>query len=180
MGHFLRTLVDEQNEEMDLRIELADGEANLLEEDGFSRLRRGHDEASLASADWGHQIDDAERYGTFGVLRKPQPFGGVLAHELLIVPRWRQLFDLEAVDALDLEELLVGRSSAAAPVVPPSGDAGRALEEKALFQEVFLYQPVGDANILRRGKEVVADLAKMAVSLRIQLEHAFSGLCRSR
>src|SRR3972149_6937338 len=50
MGHFLGTLVDEQNEEMDLRIELADGEANLLEEDGFSRLGGGHDEASLASA----------------------------------------------------------------------------------------------------------------------------------
>jgi hypothetical protein len=74
MGHFLGTLVDEQNEEMDLRIELADGEANLLEEDGFSRLRRGDDEASLTSADWGHQIDDAEEMDLD--LRKPQPLEG--------------------------------------------------------------------------------------------------------
>jgi hypothetical protein len=92
-----------------------------------------------------------------------------------------QLFDLEAVDALDLEELLVGRSAAATTVVPPPiGHAGRAREKQSLLEEVLLYQPVGNAYVLRRGKEVIADLPKVAVSLGVQLEHTFRGLSRSR
>lgn len=51
-------LVDEQHDEVDFGIIGVDGVGQSLEQNGFAGARRGHDKASLAASDGGHEVDD--------------------------------------------------------------------------------------------------------------------------
>ena len=58
---FLRPLVDQQNDQMHVRMVRDDALGDLLKKRGLAGLRRRHDHASLPLADRGHQIDDTHR-----------------------------------------------------------------------------------------------------------------------
>ena len=58
VGHFLRPLVDQENNDMHFRIILKNGFGGILEQGGFSCLRRGNNHASLTLSDRADQIHD--------------------------------------------------------------------------------------------------------------------------
>ena len=59
IGDFLRPLVEQQDDQFRIRMVQADRAGDLLEQDGFATARRGDDDAALALAERGDQIDDA-------------------------------------------------------------------------------------------------------------------------
>ena len=59
VGDFFRTLVDQQNDERDLRMILRDRVGDLLEENRLAGARRRDDQPALAFADRRDEIHDA-------------------------------------------------------------------------------------------------------------------------
>ncbi|OIQ64492.1 hypothetical protein GALL_539570 [mine drainage metagenome] len=58
---FFRTLVDEDNHQVALRVIGRDGIGNRLENHGLSGFRRRDDKSALALTDRAHQVDDPGR-----------------------------------------------------------------------------------------------------------------------
>src|SRR3546814_20366860 len=59
--YFLRPLVDEQDEKIDLRMIIRDRLGNVLKKDGFTRTGRRNDQRALALALRRNNINDARR-----------------------------------------------------------------------------------------------------------------------
>jgi len=60
VGDFLGTLVEQEDDQFGFWVVGADGLGDLFEEDGFAAARRGDDEAALAFAEGGDEIEDAD------------------------------------------------------------------------------------------------------------------------
>ena len=58
-GHFFRTFVDQQHDQRDVRVICRDRMRDVLQDHGFTGFRRCHQQAALAFADRGDQVDDA-------------------------------------------------------------------------------------------------------------------------
>ena len=58
-GHFFRALVDQQHDQVHVRMVGGDGGGDLLHHHGLAGLRLRHDERALALALRGHQVEDA-------------------------------------------------------------------------------------------------------------------------
>src|SRR6185437_10527760 len=106
LGHFLRPLVDEQHDEIDLGMVGGNGGGNVLQQHRLAGLRRRDDETALALADRRHEIDGAggQVLGGSVAALQLQALGGM---------EWRQVLeeDLGAravggveVDLADLEQ----------------------------------------------------------------------------
>ena len=59
LRYFFRTLIDEQHNQVTLRMLRRDGEGDVLQHHGFARLGRRNDHAALALAYGGDEIDVA-------------------------------------------------------------------------------------------------------------------------
>ena len=81
IGYFLGALVDEQAHEVHFGVVGRNGSRDILEDRGLARLRGRDDEAALAFADGGGQIDDACRDGVLAVLH-PQTLVGIDRREI--------------------------------------------------------------------------------------------------
>ena len=58
VGHFFRPLVDQQHDDVALRVVLQDGLGHLLQQDRLAGPRRRDDQAALAEADRRDDVDD--------------------------------------------------------------------------------------------------------------------------
>jgi hypothetical protein len=100
VGDLLRTLVGQDDEELDLRVVGGDGLGYLLEDRGLTGLRRRDDEPALALADGGHEVYDPRGY----VVRlplEPQALQRVEGGKVVEVRAPAALLGLPAVDGLD-------------------------------------------------------------------------------
>src|SRR5690606_13680747 len=68
-GHFFRTLVDQQNDQVALGVVACNVRGDVLQHQGFTGLRRCHQQTALTFADRGAQINDPRH----------QVFGGAIA-----------------------------------------------------------------------------------------------------
>src|SRR5690606_14733629 len=59
LGHFLRALVDQQDDQVALGVVAGDVAGDVLQHDGLARFRRGDDQAALALADRCAEVDHA-------------------------------------------------------------------------------------------------------------------------
>ncbi len=59
VGHFFRTLIDQQNDQIDFRMVLGDGMGDILQHHRLAGARRRHDQGALALAERRDQVDDA-------------------------------------------------------------------------------------------------------------------------
>ena len=59
VGHFLRPLVDQQQDQLDVGIVGVDAAGDVLHQDRLAGARRGDDQPALAEADRGEDVDDA-------------------------------------------------------------------------------------------------------------------------
>jgi hypothetical protein len=61
VGDFLGPLVDQQHDEVDLRVVLLDGVGDVLQQHRLAGARRRDDQRALALAEGRHEIDDSRR-----------------------------------------------------------------------------------------------------------------------
>ena len=61
VGNLFRALVDEQHDEVGLRMVGGDGVGNVLHQHGLTGLRLGHEQGTLSLTDWGKQVYDTGR-----------------------------------------------------------------------------------------------------------------------
>src|SRR3546814_19415904 len=61
VGDFFRTFVDQQDDQVDFRMIVADGMGDVLQQPRLAGARRRHDQGALALALRGGQVDDAGR-----------------------------------------------------------------------------------------------------------------------
>jgi hypothetical protein len=101
VGDFFWAFVDEEDDEFDFRVILADGGGDVLEEDGFAAARGSADETALAFAERGDDIDDAGADGFgFGVF-EDDPFRGEERGEFVEVCGRLPVFCGDAFDGDD-------------------------------------------------------------------------------
>ena len=65
-GHFFRTLVNQQDNQLDIGIIGGNGVGNVLQHHGFTGFRRRNQQCTLAFTDWGNQVDGAAGQILFG------------------------------------------------------------------------------------------------------------------
>ncbi len=139
-----RTLIDENDHEVDLWVVLRDGVGDGLEHEGLARLRRRDDEPALALADRRHEVDDAG--GELLRLRlEAQALRGVERGQLAELDAVGGLVDRQPVDRVDLDDRVVLLATA---VVIVARLADGADDGVALAQVVLLDLAEGHVDIV--------------------------------
>ncbi len=86
VGHFLRSLIDQQNQKLNLGIVGLNGLGDVLHDRRFARFRRGNNQAALAFADGSEQVDDSRRHVERLILG--------FQHKTLIGEQWCQVLEV--------------------------------------------------------------------------------------
>ncbi|MBG9885384.1 hypothetical protein ABE10_02035, partial [Bacillus toyonensis] len=106
VGDLFGTLVDEHDHEVHLGVVLRDRVRDLLQHDRLAGLRGRHDEAALALADRGDEVDDA--LGQLLLRRlQTQPLLRVERGELAELDAGARVVGRETVDRVDLHQRVV-------------------------------------------------------------------------
>ncbi len=167
VGDFFRPLVDQQHDQVDVRIVGGDRLCDVLHQHGLAGLGRRDDQAALALAERRDDVDDA----------CGDVLGGAVAalhHEALVGEQRRQVFEVDllladfrrlVVDRIDLKQgeitlIVLGRADAAGDGV--AGAQGKAADLAGR-----------DVNVVRTGQVGTVRPAQEAVPVRHDLQHAF-------
>ena len=162
VGHFLRALVDQQHDQVNLGIVGDNGVGNLLQKRGLARLGLGDDHAALALADGRDHVDQPQRdVLALGALQ-PQPLVGVHRNQRIKGPAMARHVRRLAVDLADVDQ------------------AHRAVAQllgAGLAHHVIAGAQVEAANLRRRDVHVpvagqVVVHAQKAVALGVDLQDA--------
>ena len=100
VGHFFGALIDEEDDEGDLGVVGGDGVGDVLQEHRLAGARRRHDEAALAFADGGEEVDDARRLFV-GLVFEAQALLGIERGQGVEEGRAQAAFGALAVDRVD-------------------------------------------------------------------------------
>ena len=161
----LGTLVDEQHDEVHVRVILENRVRELLEKDSLTGLRRRDDQHALALADRGHQVQDTHR--DVAVLRlQLQPVLRIAGAEIVERDAVLGGLGIPAVHFLDLEQSqvafpLLGRANPA-----ENGISGAKIEALDLRGR--------DVNVVRPIQVVPVLAAQETVALREDLQNSFA------
>ena len=113
VGDLFGALVDEHDHEVDLGVVGRDRVGDLLQHDRLAGLGRRDDEAALALADRGDEVDDALRE-LLGLGLEAQALLRVERRQLAELDAGRGVLDRQAVDRVDLDERVVLLAAATA------------------------------------------------------------------
>ena len=106
VGDLFGALVHQDDHEVHLGVVQLDGLGHLLDDHGLTGLGRRDDEATLALAHGGDQVDDARRVGLRGGLHA-QLLGGVDGGQLAEFAARLRLLNRHAVHGVDAHEGVV-------------------------------------------------------------------------
>ena len=111
LRNLFRALVYEQHDEDALRVERGNGMGHILQQHGLAGFGRGDDQAALAFAYGGHEIDDAGGQILLGAVAqfKAQPGAGKQRREVFKKDLVARILRLVEVDAVDLEQREISR-----------------------------------------------------------------------
>lgn len=98
-----RALVDQQNNDFNIRMIDADGVGDLFEQCGFARFGRRYQKAPLPSADRGDQIHQTGSKNMF-VVFQGNAFIGIDRGEVVEIRPLPQIFRRIAVDGFDINQ----------------------------------------------------------------------------
>src|ERR1700754_628733 len=163
---FLRALIDQQHDQMDVRVVVLDGLRDVLQHHRLTGLRLGDDEAALAAADRRHQVKDAARdvlgrtVAALELERLAREQRGEVLEQQLVLRRFRRI----AVDVVDLEHREV--ALAFLRMADAAGDvvAGAQVEATDLAGRHVDVVGTGQVGLVGRAQEAEAVLK--------DLEHA--------
>lgn len=163
LGDFLWALVDEQEDQFDVRMILHDGIRNMLKKGRFPSARGGHDEPALTFSHGAHHIDDSSGVA-FG-----RRFHADHLHRIddgEFVKGWERpdFFGRETVDGLEFVDLL----SASAP-------ASDALELVSVFEAILPDEIRWNIHVLRMLHEVAARIAQESKAFAGDFDDAIEG-----
>ncbi len=161
VGDLLRTLADEEDDDVHVLIVISDRVGDSLEEDGLAGLGRRHDEPALAAPDGGNEVDHAGgevALASLQVYELVREDGGELLEVGAALGRLR----IQAVDGVHPQEAVVllgvlGRADGAHDVV--TGAQGEATD-----------LGLGDVNVAEAGAQAVG--AEEAVAIGGDLQDA--------
>ena len=100
---FLRPLIDQKDDQMDLRIIVLDRTRHILDQGRLARLGRGNDHASLSLADGAHQVHNAHGNTAACALETNPLIRKYRSHILEIITLGGFIGGI-AVHALDIEQ----------------------------------------------------------------------------
>ena len=166
VGDFLGALVHEHHHEVNLGVVLRDRISNLLEDDGLTGFRRCHDEATLALANGGNEVDDPRRE-IRGLVLEAKARIGVQRRELVELDAGLCLLGRHAVDGVDAHER---RKLRVAVIVAPAPAASTTVVE-ILLALLFL-------AVLRR-LDLADDRIALAQAVLAHLVHRHVDVARA-
>ncbi len=161
VGDLLGAFVEQQHHEPGLGVVAGHGGGELLEQDGLAGLRRRDDQAALALADGGQEVDDASGESGRRVFH-PQSLVRVQRGQVCEVPSAAGPFGRTAVHADDLGQ--------GAPL------AAHALDEVSPAQPVPADQRGGEGQVGGLGQQALAPQVPLAA--RLDVEDTARGLGR--
>ena len=97
--NLLRALVNQQNQQLHVRMVPGHGLGHILQKSGFTSLGRGHDHASLPLSDGGNQIDDPHGGASARALQMDPPVRENRS-QILEIPSSGRLLRAQSVDSL--------------------------------------------------------------------------------
>ena len=164
VGHFLRPLVDEKNDENDLGVVSRDRVRDLLEQDGLAGARRSDDQGALSLAEGRHEVEHPVR-DLFGAGLHLEPLLRIERRERIEV-RFvaREVGRLE-VDGVDFDEREVTLVGFGGSDLAADGVAGAQIELADLRGR--------DIDVIGTREVAVLGSAKEAEAFGQDFEHAF-------
>ncbi len=130
VGDLLRALVDEQHDQVALRMVGGDRMRDVLQQHGLAGARRRHDQGALALADRRHDVDDAGREILRGriLVLHVEPFIRIKRRQIVEIDLVAGLFRVLEVDRVDLEQGEVALALLRAADMAVEGVAGPQAE----------------------------------------------------
>ncbi len=164
--HFLGALVDQKDNEDNLRVILGHRVGDVLQQDGLARLGRGDNQTALTEPDGVEEVDDAGGHLRAVVLQHQLPGrveGGQVVEE-------NPLPGLGAgrVDEVDPVHLLQGEEALAFPRLPNGAGDGVAGPQREAAHLARAH-----VDVVRAGLVVAVRAAQKAETIRQELQDAF-------
>ena len=130
VGDFLRPLVDQQDDQVALRMIGGDGVGDVLQQHRLAGARRRHDQGPLALPDRRHDVDDARRQVLLGgvLVLHAQSLVGVERRQVVEVDLVAGLLGVLEVDGVDLEKRKIALALLGAANLAFDGVAGAQAE----------------------------------------------------
>src|SRR5208282_2886842 len=142
VGDFFGPLVHQHHHQVALGVVLGDRVRDRLHDERLARLGRRHDQAALALADRGHQVDDPGGHvGRLGL--QPEPFLRVQRHQLGELRAGLGLLRVQAVDLVQPDQRVELLPALAFPRLPD-----RALDHVPLAQAVPAHLGQRDIDVV--------------------------------
>ena len=166
LGHFLRSLVDQQYHHVDIRMIRCDSGGHLLQQNRLSRTRRRHDQSALAEADRRQQIDDSHR-GRAIVGFESHAVGGADGDQVVERCRLDPIRGRSSIDRGDVDELCV-----LLPLVASGSLLGSA-DKLTTAQPILLNRPGRDSDIVGSDGVVAFCGSKKPVVSAVEVKRSF-------
>ena len=175
VGDFFGTFVDQQHDQIALRMIVRDRVGDVLQEHGLAGARRRHDQGALAFADRRDDVDNARRQILFGriLVFHLQPLVRIERRQIVEIHLVTGLFGVFEIQRIDLEQREVALAFLGAANVAVDGIAGAQAEAADLRGR--------DVDVVRARQIIGFGRAQEAEAVRQYLDHAFAddiGLAR--
>ncbi|MNQ92933.1 hypothetical protein D3C85_1083760 [compost metagenome] len=143
LGHFFRTLVDQQDDKFAVRVVVSDALGDVLQQHGLTGLGRCDDEATLTFTDGGRQIQHAggDVFGRAVATLHAQTLVGVQGGQVFEQDLVAGVFRTVVVDVVDLEQREVALTLFRRPDLAGDGITGTQVEAADLAR--------GDIDVIR-------------------------------
>ena len=166
VGHFFRTFIDQQNDQVAFRMVRGDRVGDVLQQHRLAGARLRHDQRTLALAERRYQIDDARRDVLAGrvVDLHLQPLGRIERRQIVEMDLVPDLFGIVEIDRIDLEQREIALALFRAADRPLDGIAGLQREAPDLRRR--------DVDIVRSGQIIGVCGAQEAKTVLQHLDHA--------
>ena len=168
VGHFLRALVDQQHDEVALRVIGRDGMGDVLQQHRLAGARRGDDQAALALAQRRDDVDDARgivllrRVAGFHL----EPLIGIKRRQIVEMNLVTGLLGILEVDPVDLDKSEVAFTLLRTADLAFHRVAGAQRELPDLAR--------ADIDVIRPGQIVRVRRAEEAEAILQHLDNAFA------
>ncbi|MNQ93013.1 hypothetical protein D3C85_1084570 [compost metagenome] len=146
LGHFFRTLVDQQDDELTVRVVVSDALGDVLQQHGLTGLGRRHDQATLAFTDGGCQVQHTggDVFGRAVAPLHAQTLVGMQRRQVFEQDLVADVFRTVIVDLVDLEQREVTLALFRGSDLAGNGIAGTQVEATDLAR--------GDVDVVRAGQ----------------------------
>ena len=171
LGDFLGTLVDQQHDQVALRMVGRDRRGDVLQQHRLAGLRRRHDQAALAFADRRDQIDDAggQILGAAVAALELEALGREQRRQILEQDLVRGVLRRVEIDLADLEQREVALAVLRRPDQARDGVAGAQIEAADLAGRDIDVVGAGQIRTVGRTQEAEAVLQNLEHAVAIDV-----------